>query len=726
MSKQAHLADGTVLDFPDDTPDDVMDSAVRQHITGGVATKEELFKSYSDAQALAHPIDTDPEHGIGPGIVRGVKGIITAGPQFIKDLATPEGMQGVARKYVIDPAIEQGKKAYSDYQAGHTSEAIGHGLAAALPIVGPMAADIGERLPQDPYGVTAEVGTGLLLGKGVSKLGEVADLAANRVNERPSNNSIMRREYPELYTKHIENMADAYGVKSGESRFKDFAETANVAMDEIKKSAKDVLNGPIASNREQIFAGKAAMDRIYNTEIGPKVGLVGSTDLRPLAERLKSQIPAEFNPTERQAIERNIDRELSGTMTGPEMEKLRQKFSAADRVNQAVNNYVGKALEKKPQGWAFKNMDMGLRDFLADEVSKVQPGVDIRPALNRYGKVTDLVQQSGGIPVDKSTMELLTGKAYITGTAPNITGRVVEAAVKKWFANDNLIRRSYAEYEGPVNKVEAPKTGVATTAGTQQDLISYPDNTDQHAIPPSDSNQGNLFGPQSPLQGQNLSQQLPMGRRMQESMQSSNNAPVNAMESLIPHKTPDMSLSGPVHYTSVDGQLLTPEEYQAHVASRAMGPSTHQAPSETMSTRINKQALYGPANQKAITAGPFKFTISGNSPLEIKVGAAGEKPRVLQSTTDTSGSMANQFPPNHQLDSTTHDLGLRDGTKQTVNSGGPGDLITSDPKVIENAVAQYDRLIKSTRVKTKLAELQSQRDALVKQLIEYNKQRGQR
>jgi hypothetical protein len=90
--------------------------------------------------------------------------------------------------------------------------------------------------------------------------------------------------------------------------------------------------------------------------------------------------------------------------------------------------------------------------------------------------------------------------------------------------------------------------------------------------------------------------------------------------------------------------------------------------------------------------------------------------------------MSNRFPPNWQLDSTPDPLhvGLVNGERPTVNSGGPGTLMTTDPKVVENTIAQYDKLIKSTRVKTKVEALQVQRDALVKQLIEYNRQRGAR
>ena len=41
MTKRAQLADGTILEFPADTPDDVMDKVVRQHISGQAAPQEQ-------------------------------------------------------------------------------------------------------------------------------------------------------------------------------------------------------------------------------------------------------------------------------------------------------------------------------------------------------------------------------------------------------------------------------------------------------------------------------------------------------------------------------------------------------------------------------------------------------------------------------------------------------------------------------------------------------------
>jgi hypothetical protein len=503
--------------------------------------------------------------------------------------------------------------------------------------------------------------------------------------------------YPTAYTSSVEPAAEAFNVKRGENKFTDFADQWDIAANEIKQSGDKLFKNGITDNRSQIIAGKDAMDRIYNTDIGPKVGLVGDQRLDALADKLKSQIPAEFSDAERRVIIRGIDDQL-GTggdrmYSGPEIEKLRQKFSAADRVNQAVNNYVGKALEKTPKGWLFKTLDMGLRDFEADLVQQVQPGTDIRPALKRYGAVTDIIQQAGGIPVDKSIMELVTGKAYITGTAPNITGRIVEAATKHWYANDRLISRAYRAYDGPVVRPVAPNTNVTTLSGTQPAIPltnGWPTTSTEPTIPHVN---GPLFN--------------------------------NPVKSGIDQVGTTNKQLVPVEHPPAQ-EYISPDEWSS---MNPHGTGTINAPSRVGSTQFDRNQLYGNAPvQRQLPAAPFKFTIPGNSPIEVRVGSSAETPRILQRTTDTSGSMSNRFPPNWQLDSTPDPLhvGLVNGERPTVNSGGPGTLMTTDPKVVENTIAQYDKLIKSTRVKTKVEALQVQRDALVKQLIEYNRQRGAR
>ena len=107
MPVKAQLPDGTVLEFEDGTPDDVIDRVVQQHITGGA--KEPAAPAPDGAPASAEPAAVAPA---GPD----VKG-------FEKDLAAyyqslggkpldPQNIQALASKYNVGeignlPAIEE-------------------------------------------------------------------------------------------------------------------------------------------------------------------------------------------------------------------------------------------------------------------------------------------------------------------------------------------------------------------------------------------------------------------------------------------------------------------------------------------------------------------------------------------------------------------------------------------------------------------------------------------
>lgn len=80
------------------------------------------------------------------GAVSGAYHAITDPPRSraeeILQQALPGGVQ--AKRMLVDPAIAQGENAVFDARLGRYSEAIGHGLAAVIPGVGPWAAQFAE------------------------------------------------------------------------------------------------------------------------------------------------------------------------------------------------------------------------------------------------------------------------------------------------------------------------------------------------------------------------------------------------------------------------------------------------------------------------------------------------------------------------------------------------------------------------------------------------------
>lgn len=102
---------------------------------------------------------------------------VTKAPQTTAEKVVDMVPGGLAMKRALwDPAVDQAQKAANNWKRGQISEAMGHGAAAVLPMVGPWAANMGERAGQGDFaGTGAELATGLLVPKIAGKIvGKVA------------------------------------------------------------------------------------------------------------------------------------------------------------------------------------------------------------------------------------------------------------------------------------------------------------------------------------------------------------------------------------------------------------------------------------------------------------------------------------------------------------------------------------------------------------------------
>lgn len=95
------------------------------------------------------------------------------------------GSGAVAKRLLIDPQIQQGQQAVQSYKAGDTSSAIGHGLAAITPVVGPFAASATEAIAPDVAsgnyaGASGKAAT-------LALLGELSRRGINGITPEPTN-----------------------------------------------------------------------------------------------------------------------------------------------------------------------------------------------------------------------------------------------------------------------------------------------------------------------------------------------------------------------------------------------------------------------------------------------------------------------------------------------------------------------------------------------------------
>ena len=128
------------------------------------------------------PAGGAPEQGVGSYLKQvgtGALGVVKGAADLLGSAYDPsQSMQ--AGMDIARPQVEQAQKAKRSFNQGDYSEAFGHGLAAALPGVGPAAANIGEKLGNQDYtGAAADAtvlgGTMALPHAGGAAAGAIGD-----------------------------------------------------------------------------------------------------------------------------------------------------------------------------------------------------------------------------------------------------------------------------------------------------------------------------------------------------------------------------------------------------------------------------------------------------------------------------------------------------------------------------------------------------------------------
>jgi hypothetical protein len=165
----------------DDLPDDEVGRRVKTKFPGAyddfadAAPKQtEAFKQ-PEGSAVTRAAGGFLKNTLG-GIGQTAKMLIQNAPMMLGAPPTPEAVDAI--RGVVQGQTDQAQKAKAAWQGGNRVEALGHGLAAAVPLVGPVAAHAAERMggeaPKlDRYGNVVEQGQAPDIAGG---LGEAAGL----------------------------------------------------------------------------------------------------------------------------------------------------------------------------------------------------------------------------------------------------------------------------------------------------------------------------------------------------------------------------------------------------------------------------------------------------------------------------------------------------------------------------------------------------------------------
>lgn len=177
MSKQAHLADGTILDFPDDTPDEVVDRVVKQHVTGNAQAAPQ-----SPDNRTAMQVAGDQAINVVKGIPQAITGIpasLMGAGSALYDMVTGKGtgkaqdmLSGMAK-----PFVTAGKGAIELAAPGKVTPPTREEWESAAQAGGAM---LGSAVLPEVVGGIAK-GAGSLASKAASAMKERA-LMASRLN----------------------------------------------------------------------------------------------------------------------------------------------------------------------------------------------------------------------------------------------------------------------------------------------------------------------------------------------------------------------------------------------------------------------------------------------------------------------------------------------------------------------------------------------------------------
>lgn len=221
-----------------------------------------LTEAHYGAQA-----PTKPEGGIGarffgregffPSLAENIKGFVGGPLAAIGEPAktpaeaaasiVPGGLP--SKRMLIDPMIEQGRTAYQKLMSGQPFEALGHGVAAGLPMVGPWVAGEAERRGE-------QAGRGDIAGAVGGALGDVAFGAA--VSELPKGLGKIREKFaPTAYAeKGISGITAGAQPKVGKAGQlgEQWTRDLAVAKDHLSKISRE---SPLTGRTvQQILTGK--------------------------------------------------------------------------------------------------------------------------------------------------------------------------------------------------------------------------------------------------------------------------------------------------------------------------------------------------------------------------------------------------------------------------------------------------------------------------------------
>lgn len=309
---------------------------------------------------------------------------------------------------IVDAQVNQGHKAAEAWRRGDRTEAVGHAMAAALPLVGPAAADVGETIggdmeyadPQHPEratGVSREpqvargVGQGIGLAASVSPRNVIKPLvkgAAEIVGKIPVPErltpegmyqsslrpSLARKNLPKIDSKVQTGLRERIPVdRSGLSKTSALIDDLNTDITEKIKTKSDEL-GPVV-NPLDVAKPVNRLRPTFQDQVNPAsdVGAINKSKAEFLRKHTTEAPYTKIEP--HYGGDPEVATPTGFIPAGEGVTKIKQPLTLSEAQAEKVGTY--RQLRKKygELGSADVESQKALARGLKDEIAKRVPGV---------------------------------------------------------------------------------------------------------------------------------------------------------------------------------------------------------------------------------------------------------------------------------------------------------------------------------------------------------------
>ena len=391
---------------------------------------------------------SSPIIGTGKNIIGGITGLLE--PLF-RHTESPSDALDFAKN--IGNAALSIPKAFTDMIGGTISgvtggpddegfqrAARGSGQAAAMlspPLLNAARTTVPGSIMRGPIR-QAMPGNAVRLGRSLPDLPPPAQPIRVPVGKRLP--SILKEGALIEYHPPVQLLSESIGGRG-------FLETINEALPDLKHAQMTTIRSAMDSQPKLELAASSARNRVWNESIAPAIQ--GKVDLTSVANQLIRGIPKSVRLETKKYVKlvRNINSKYRGkSVSASTLHEIAKEARAGLRSVLARDNFDRAAALEKPAGKFASAENDALRNTLYEHVNRTT-GVDIRPAMQKYGALSDFDQTIRKVPDTPTMYERIFGtEAQRIASPQSVKSGVMRALTSHWTSDIAKVRRAFDGY----------------------------------------------------------------------------------------------------------------------------------------------------------------------------------------------------------------------------------------------------------------------------------------